>query len=374
MSSTSSSTRSIAYFVSAHGFGHAARSAAVMAAIQHRWPEAHFHIFTRAPGWFFADALAGPHTCHPLETDVGLVQRSPLEEDMEETLARLDAFFPLRPAHLEACGRQLAACDCQLVICDIAALGIAAANALGLPSILVENFTWDWIYARYPAHTHSPAIRKRLRIHAGYQAELNHGASYRIQAEPVCHALRADLTVPPACRVSKMPAALTRERLGIGQERPLVLVTMGGTPATYNFLHHLRQHKGICFLLPGLGTTLEREGNLIKLPARSSFRHPDLIAAADAVVGKVGYSTLAEIYHAGTPFGFVQRPDFPESPPLAEYIRAEMSALEIAPGDFEEGRWVKMLEPLLALPRHPSSTPNGADLIADFVWDRITSP
>lgn len=373
MPSSSSSPRSIAYFVSAHGFGHAARSAAVMAAIQRRCPEVRFHIFTQAPGWFFKDSLAGPHTCHPLETDVGLVQRSPLEEDMEETLARLDAFFPLRPDFLAACCRQVAAHDCQLVICDIAALGIAVANTLVLPSVLVENFTWDWIYAHYPTLAYPPAIQTGLQTHADYQAALYAGASYRIQAEPVCHALPADLTVPPACRPSRVPGARTRQKLGIGQETPLVLVTMGGTPASYTFLSHLRQQKEICFLLPGLGTALEREDNLIKMPARSSFRHPDLIAAADVVVGKVGYSTLAEIYHAGRPFGFVQRPDFPESPPLAKYILTEMSALEIAPGDFEEGRWVNMLETLLALPRHPSQAPNGAELIADFVWDRLTA-
>lgn len=358
----------IATFVSAHGFGHAARSTAVMAAIQRRSPEVHFHIFTQAPAWFFADSLAGPHTCHPMETDVGLVQRSPLEEDLGQTLVRLDALFPLTADRLAGCCRQVAAQNCRLVICDIAALGIAVAKELGLPSILVENFTWDWIYASYP---HAPP---ELQAHARYQAELYAQASYRIQAEPVCRPLTVDLTVPPVCRQSRVPRAQTRQQLGLAQETPLVLVTMGGTPATYTFLNRLGQLKEVCFLLPGLGQTLVHEGNRIKMPARSEFRHPDLIAAADAVVGKVGYSTLAEIYHAGTPFGFVQRPDFPESPPLADYIRTEMASLEIAPRDFEEGRWISMLKPLLALPRNSPRSPNGAELSADFVLDRLAAP
>ena len=361
----------IAYFVSAHGFGHAARSAAVMAAIRQRSPEVRFHIFTQAPDWFFADTLADFHTYHPMETDVGLVQRSPLEEDMEETLTRLDALFPLRPDHLADCCRQVAASDCRLVICDIAALGIAVAEALGLPSILVENFTWDWIYTDYPQAACPRALMPRLRTHARYQAKLYALARYRIQAEPVCRPLAVDLTAPPTCRPSRTPRAVTRKQLGIEGETPLVLVTMGGTPVTYTFLNRLRERSGFRFILPGIGEALVHEDNLIKMPARSAFKHPDLITAADVVVGKVGYSTLSEIYHAGTPFGFVQRPDFPESQPLADYISAHMPSMEITPEDFQTGRWGDRLAPLLALPRATRRTPNGAEVIADFVIDRL---
>jgi UDP:flavonoid glycosyltransferase YjiC (YdhE family) len=374
MPAPSKAPTTIAYFVSAHGFGHAARSAAVMAAIQRRWPEVHCHIFTQAPSWFFADSLAGPHTCHPIETDVGLVQRSPLEEDLGRTLAHLDALFPLKSDHLATCCRRVAAHNCRLVLCDIAALGIAVAKALGLPSILVENFTWDWIYAGYADAARHPDAPVELQAHARYQAELYAQASYRIQTEPVCRPLAVDLTVPPVCRQPMVARALTRRRLNLELDTPLVLVTMGGTPVTYTFLNRLRQHQKICFLLPGQGKTIIHEANLIKMPARSEFRHPDLIAAADAVVGKVGYSTLAEIYHAGTPFGFVQRPDFPESPPLVDYIRARMASLEIAPGDFQEGHWISILSSLLALPRNLPRAPNGAELIADFVLDRLAAP
>ena len=33
---------------------------------------------------------------------------------------------------------------------------------------------------------------------------------------------------------------------------------------------------------------------------RSVF-HPDLVNASDAVIGKAGYNTLAEVFYAGTP-------------------------------------------------------------------------
>jgi hypothetical protein len=361
-------TTAIAYFVSAHGFGHAARATAVMAAVHRRLPRTHFHIFTMAPDWFFADSLDGPHTCHPLETDVGLVQRTPLVEDIQETVGRLDALFPIGSERLEECRRQVTALRCRLVICDIAVLGIAVAKELGLPSILVENFTWDWIYDHYPD---APL---ELRRHARYQGQLYRQADHRIQTEPVCRPLPADLTVPPVSRSATAGRTDTRRRLQIAPDMPVVLVTMGGTPVTYSFLSRLRQEGEICFLLPGIASASEgirKKDNLVMLPARSDFRHPDLIKATDAVVGKVGYSTLAEVYHAGVPFGYVQRPDFPESPPLADFIRSRMTALEIAPRDFEAGRWIPTLRRLLTHPRRRPGCPNGAHRIAEFIHERL---
>ena len=79
----------IAYFISAHGLGHAARAAAVMAAVHQVAPAVRFEIFTTAPHWFFDDCLAGPFACHLLETDVGLIQKSPLEENLPATIKAL---------------------------------------------------------------------------------------------------------------------------------------------------------------------------------------------------------------------------------------------------------------------------------------------
>ena len=46
-----------------------------------------------------------------------------------------------------------------------------------------------------------------------------------------------------------------------------------------------------------------REKNVILLPANTDLYHPDLVHAADAVVAKLGYSTVAETYSAGVPLG-----------------------------------------------------------------------
>src|SRR5262244_3295844 len=64
----------IAYFVTPHGFGHAARAAAVMVALQEIDPTIQFDIFTQVPHWFFQDSLVRDVHYYNVCTDIGVVQ------------------------------------------------------------------------------------------------------------------------------------------------------------------------------------------------------------------------------------------------------------------------------------------------------------
>ncbi len=85
---------SIAFFISPHGFGHSARSAAIIQSLHQLEPTLDFHIFTLAPRWFFETSLPFAFSYHECLTDIGLVQSSPLEEDLPATLKRLSGFLP----------------------------------------------------------------------------------------------------------------------------------------------------------------------------------------------------------------------------------------------------------------------------------------
>lgn len=111
--------------------------------------------------------------------------------------------------------------------------------------------------------------------------------------------------------------------------------------------------------------------NLILLPHRSGYFHPDLVNACDAVVGKVGYSTLAEVYAAGVPFGYVSRPDFREARKLAAFIHQKMNGIAIDEAQFYDGSWLSQLPQLLKLSRQQRREPNGSDQIADFICNLI---
>lgn len=354
--------RRIAYFISPHGFGHAARAAAIMEDACRIDENLRFEIFTQVPQWFFRQSLTRPFGYHSLLTDLGLVQLTPFTVDLAETIRRLDEMLPFDGRLIESLAREILEMRCELVVCDIAPMGIAVAEGARLPSVLIENFTWDWIYEPYALED------PRIQAHADYLRAVFRSAQYHIQTEPVCvPSDGASLCTPPVGRKARLPRYIIRERLGIPERAPSVLITMGGIPAEFPFTRLLEQAPHIFFVIPGGSQTTARQNNLVLLPHASDFYHPDLVNAADAVVGKIGYSTVAEAFHAGTPFCYVMRHGFAESSVLAKFVDARMHGQAILEEDFTRARWLPFMDEVLARPRISSPHPNGARDVAEFL-------
>ena len=352
---------SIGYFISPHGFGHAERASAVMAAIHDINPSIRFEIFTTIPEWFFLQSLSGPFTYHSLLTDIGLVQETPLREDLAETLRELNDFLPYDGFKIEGPSREVSRTKCRLIICDISPMGIAVAQMSQIPSVLIENFTWDWVYENYVS------VDFPVNQHVEYLRKIFNSVNYHIQAEPVCQRRNADLTTTPISRNPRVSPQLMRQRLGIPDGVKVVLITMGGVPEEYKFLTQLTHQNNIYFIIPGGSKSMQVIDNLVLLPRHADFFHPDIINACDAVVGKLGYSTLAEIYHAGVPYGYIPRSSFKESDILEAFVRNEMNGSAISELQFHEGSWMSLLSEILSLPRIKRNDPNGAVEAAQFV-------
>jgi hypothetical protein len=333
----------------------------VLEALASATPGLRIELFSTVPEWFFADSLSVPFRYHYAEVDVGLVQRDPFTVDLEATVRRLERFLPLSPAAIDPLARQVEDAGCALVLCDISPAGLVTGKTVGLPTVLLENFTWDWIYDGYAEQC--PALAPFSELLRGLAPR----ADLRIQTIPVCLPSRAARTVPPVSRAPRTSPDTVRRRLGVPPSAPLVLVTSGGIPWRHQSLGELERRPGLFFVLPGASDRIERRGGLIALPHRSRFFHPDLVHASDAVVGKLGYSTLAEVYAAGCAFGFVPRPDFRESEPLTRFALAEMRAVALAPDTLESGTWTDTVEALLGLPRHPSGGGGGALAAASMI-------
>ncbi len=350
---------SVGCCISAHGFGHATRAMAVMHALGRRLP-VRYEIVTTAPAWLFDETLTtSPFRIHPLAVDVGLVQKNAMEADLDATVRALDGFYPLTEARVDQVATLFA--DCALVLCDIAPLGIAAARRVGIPSVLLENFTWDWIYQGYAGQC--PGLGR----HIAYLAELFHQADHHIQAAPVCRPGDGSLVVAPIARPTRAPG-LVRDRLRPVPGQRLIMVSMGGVGGCEIPTAPLLKRKDLLFLLTGRSRENEFVHNLRFLGQEDvSWYHPDLVAAADLVVGKLGYSTVAEAYQAGASLAYVRREDFRESEPLAAFVDARMDSWEISFEQLRSGVWLKSLPQAPGRPFTPTRRISGADQAADYI-------
>jgi hypothetical protein len=297
-----------------------------------------------------------------LLTDIGLVQTSPLHEDLEQTIQSLDHFFPFNSSLVLKLAKQIKKDQCELVICDIAPLGIAVAREAGIPAVLVENFTWDWIYEGYLNQV--PGIDR----HIYFLKDLFASADYHIQTQPVCQTVPVELTTQPVSRKARLTKKEVRKKLSVPQDAPIILISMGGIPPQrYPFLEQISKQQGMFFVIPGISKNIQRSENLVLLPYHSNFYHPDLIQASDLVLGKLGYSTLAETYWAEIPFGYITRACFRESEILGKFVEQQMSGFAISEACFGTGNWVSLLPNYLNLPSPRHNGPNGAEQIAHFI-------
>lgn len=290
-----------------------------------------------------------------------MIQESPLRIDFNATLRRLEEFYPPDPAKISRTARLVRARECRLAVCDISPVGILVAKEAGIPSLLVENFTWDWIYRSY-----MPTF-EGFRKHAAYLEEIFATVDYLIQTEPFCAPRNADLCTRPVSRRVRTGPVEVRRKLNIPQEAPVVMITLGGVPAQIPFLDHLKGFPGVYFLIQGGNRVEKRDSKTIVLPYRSSLYHPDLVNASDVVIGKVGYSTLAEVYHAGVTFGYIPRQDFPESRVLVSFIRQEINGILIEEDAFFKGQWLSRLEDLISCSPLNRQGPNGSEEISRFL-------
>jgi L-arabinokinase len=100
--------------------------------------------------------------------------------------------------------------------------------------------------------------------------------------------------------------------------------------------------------------------NFIRMD-RDSYM-PDLIAASDCMLGKIGYGTVSETLSCNTPLVFVRRDHFNEEPFLRKMLEFNRGGVEMNRRDFLSGRWVPYLERALVIRPSFSGPVNGGEV------------
>jgi L-arabinokinase len=346
---------SLVWYVSAHGFGHAVRSGLVLAEIRRRAPRLPIHVRAAAPAWLFPSGVGYERVC----TDVGIVQQDSVTEDLDATLARAAEFRAGFPALLAQEQSFLRGVDAALVVGDVPPLAFVAAHDVGVPSVGLANFSWDWIYASYadvrPAFADlAEAARAAYRRAALLLRLPFHGD---LEAFP----RRED--VPLVARPVAGERAEYRAQFGLPPQATIVLLSFGGIGLERFPYGRLKALPDYYFVTTD--PAAPRLPNLRVLsPQQRAYHH--LVRAADVVVTKPGYGIVADCLAARTRVLYSDRGAFPEYPVLVQGLHDCGPALHLPRATLLDGDLGPSLAALLALD-HPWNVPrlDGAAVAAN---------
>jgi L-arabinokinase len=356
---------SVVFYISGHGFGHASRQIEVINALAARDPGTSIVIRTSAARLMFDRTVAGPFTFIDGPCDTGVVQRDSLRLDEAATIRQAADFYSRLPQLAEGEAAFLRRHEARLVVADAPPLACAAAAVVGVPSVVLANFTWDWIYEGYPGPLAS-APELIATIRGAYQQA---SAGWRLPLSGGFDAIAKVTDVPFIARHAGHDRDTTRRALALPRDRPLVLSSFGGHGVTGLDTNALdcRDEYGVVItgdappdrLAPGIHFV--REQRIYD----HGLRYEDLVAAVDVVVSKPGFGIIAECVANDTALLYTSRGRFREYDVMVAEMPRILRCGFISHGDLFAGRWRAGLDRVLALPAAPQQVAtNGAEVAA----------
>ena len=347
----------ILYYVSGHGFGHAARSAEVVRALGESYPEIRVLVVTSAPKRLFAGLPAVAGEVIVSDVDTGVIEAgSSIRVDRDATVDRLTSFLGNAD---EVVAREVARVqleDISLIVADMPYLAGEIAERAGLPSVAIGNFTWDWIYEPYVSDSpHGQALLARVREAYGKMS-----CYLRLPLSHDTDSFRRIVDIPLITRSVQKSRKDVLRWLGVDSEdrRRRVLFAMRDSAFLDALARAARSAPDRLFLYFGAPqASMPENARLVHLDNGVAF--PDVLNVCDVVVSKLGYGTLSDCISTHTPILFPPRSDFREDEVFLPLVSRYLRAHELPRSDFEGGNWLPHLRHVEKTPGPPATLPMG---------------
>ena len=357
--------RSIFFYISGHGFGHASRQIEVINALDAIAPEVRIHVRTSAPRWLFDRTASAALELGEVECDTGVVQIDGLRLDARSTIERAAAFYERLDDRASSEADTLRREDAGLVVADAPPLACEAAARAKVPSIVIANFTWDWIYQGYAEHL-AEAPRLVGTIQDAYSKA---AAAWRLPMHGGFETFSTIVDVPFVARRSRREPNDVRKAFNLPMGSPLVLSSFGGLGIRDMDLGQLDCRDEFAVLVTAKepfnpvpkGIHVVVESSLYD----RGFKYEDFVHAADVVVSKPGYGIISECIANDTAILYTSRGRFAEYDVLVREMPRYLRCGFIDQDELFAGRWRRPLQSLQAAPGPPERpATDGADAIA----------
>lgn len=336
-------TRRIAYYISAHGYGHGVRSTDILRALN-RARAVEPIIVTALPESFLRNRLPGvPVKIRSAAFDVGMVQRDSIRVNVEATRKQVEALCAQWDNLVEQEAAWLHEERVGLVVCDIPAIPLEAAHRAGLPGLAVGNFSWDWIYGEFAEldATWGPLIGFFERAYGQTDLLLRLPFADEMRAFP----RKVDIPLV-AC-----PGHARRAELGraTGADVAEIWVLLSFTALEWDdaSVRRVEQLDGYEFFTV---QPLEWRGRNLHAVNREVIPFSDVLASVDIVVSKPGFGLVSECIVNRKPLVYADRTDFREYAILVREMRRYLSCVHIPSDRLYRGDLADALEAALRQP------------------------
>lgn len=336
--------------ISHHGFGHLAQATPVLNALAELCPDLDLTIWSGLPTTALASRLHGHFQHRHDAADVGLTMHDAMRVNVPASHAAYLDFHADWPARVEHEAAWLRDSGFAAVFSDVAALPLAAAAQAGIPGIALCSLNWVDIAGAYLGERPGmAAVLEQLT-----QAYRSARVFFQPQPSMPMDWLDRREIVPPIAAVGVNRRRELQQRLGSDR---LVLVGFGGVDLDATLYPIPR----VTWLVPD--TWALTRPDLVPF-SRTGLHYLDLLASADALITKVGYGSFVETAAAGVPVLYLDRPEWPETPVLATWLRQHAQVDVIAEAELFTPAIGACLAALWSQPRQPPIAAAGAAVVA----------
>lgn len=352
--------------ISGHGYGHAAQVVPVLHALDQLVTALLVTLRTTVPVSFFHDRLRTQWTYSYSEQDIGCIQQGPLHINVKKTWEAHQQFHTDWETRVQLEREVLASASPDLLLSDISYLAIEAGTRASIPSIALATLTWDTVLNMLsdPENSDHRMILDEIK---GYYRK----ADKILLPYPALPLVGFTQTQPIGSIFEKHPVAKQELRKAIGAQpgEQVVLVGFGGVPLETMPFQELEGFSLYRFIVSGPvpdGLTRVTSSSHIPLPFNT------LLASADIVITKPGYSTIIDCVALSKPVVYVRRYNFADEEGLVQYLHQYGRAVELSLHHFLSGQWKDALLHVVHLPWPQKTAPSqtgaweAAEILARF--------
>lgn len=305
-------TKHLVVALSSHGFGHIGQTAPVIDALRSRLPGWKITLRTAAPRHKLIERFGSGVAIDQAEVDLGMVQRDALQVDLEASARAYLRFHLDWDARVAAEARALRDMAADGVLANVPYLTLAAARQAGVPALALCSINWLDIFASFFGNRRDAQdiLRQMADAYASAQVFLQPEPSMPMTGLPNLR------SIGPICQSGNSRREWIADRIGLGPDERLVMVSLGGME-----------------LRPPVDDWPRFDGVRLLVPASWSSRHPstvdledlgipyiDALWSCDALICKPGYGSFVEGACASIPVLYLDRPDWPEVPYLVRWL------------------------------------------------------